>query len=72
MTVDQGIWGSSRQTAATYDRLYDIMPGTKSVSEKVYFFFLRFTGSLLNFVHDMCYIVHSITNLSWCFRYSSS
>lgn len=34
-TVDQGIWGSSRQAAAAYDRLYDIMPGTKNVSEKV-------------------------------------
>ncbi|XP_071523926.1 MICOS complex subunit MIC13 [Panulirus ornatus] len=34
VTVDQGIWGNSRQTVATYDRLYDIMPGTKSVSEK--------------------------------------
>ncbi|XP_027235910.1 uncharacterized protein QIL1 isoform X2 [Penaeus vannamei] len=33
-TVDQGIWGSSRQAAAAYDRLYDIMPGTKNVSEK--------------------------------------
>lgn len=34
-TVDQGIWGSSREAAAAYDRLYDIMPGTKNVSEKV-------------------------------------
>ncbi|XP_042855745.1 uncharacterized protein LOC122242517 [Penaeus japonicus] len=33
-TVDQGIWGDSRQAAAAYDRLYDIMPGTKNVSEK--------------------------------------
>ncbi|KAK3865151.1 hypothetical protein Pcinc_029220 [Petrolisthes cinctipes] len=34
ITVDQGIWGNSRSTSAAYDRLYDIMPGTKSVSEK--------------------------------------
>ncbi|KAG7156471.1 uncharacterized protein LOC121853717 [Homarus americanus] len=34
VTVDQGIWGDSHRAAATYDRLYDIMPGTKSVSEK--------------------------------------
>ncbi|XP_063600559.1 uncharacterized protein LOC134776743 [Penaeus indicus] len=33
-TVDQGIWGSSKEAAAAYDRLYDIMPGTKNVSEK--------------------------------------
>ncbi|KAK7086624.1 hypothetical protein SK128_022763 [Halocaridina rubra] len=33
-TVDQGVWGDSRQAAATYDRLYDIMPGTKNVSLK--------------------------------------
>lgn len=35
LTVDQGIWGSSHQATAAYDRLFDIMPGTKSVSEKV-------------------------------------
>ncbi|KAK8747510.1 hypothetical protein OTU49_016428 [Cherax quadricarinatus] len=34
VTVDQGIWGNSHQAAAAYDRVYDIMPGTKSVSEK--------------------------------------
>ncbi|XP_050719676.1 MICOS complex subunit MIC13-like [Eriocheir sinensis] len=34
LTVDQGIWGSSHQATAAYDRLFDIMPGTKSVSEK--------------------------------------
>lgn len=36
ITVDQGIWGDSKSTSAAYDRLYDIMPGTKSVSEKVW------------------------------------
>ncbi|KAG0720863.1 MICOS complex subunit MIC13 QIL1 [Chionoecetes opilio] len=34
LTVDQGIWGSSQQATAAYDRVFDIMPGTKSVSEK--------------------------------------
>nr|XP_045625204.1 MICOS complex subunit MIC13-like [Procambarus clarkii] len=34
VTVDQGIWGDGHRAAAVYDRLYDIMPGTKSVSEK--------------------------------------
>ncbi|XP_066953854.1 MICOS complex subunit MIC13 [Macrobrachium rosenbergii] len=34
ITIDQGIWGNSRQSSAVYDRLYDIMPGTKKVSEK--------------------------------------
>lgn len=35
LTVDQGIWGSSHQATAAYDRIFDIMPGTKSMSEKV-------------------------------------
>ncbi|XP_068247360.1 MICOS complex subunit MIC13 [Palaemon carinicauda] len=34
ITIDQGIWGNSRQSSAAYERLYDIMPGTKKVSEK--------------------------------------
>ncbi|XP_064088769.1 MICOS complex subunit MIC13-like [Macrobrachium nipponense] len=34
ITIDQGIWGNSHQSSAVYDRLYDIMPGTKKVSEK--------------------------------------
>ncbi|XP_045121681.1 MICOS complex subunit MIC13-like [Portunus trituberculatus] len=34
VTVDQGIWGSSHHSTAAYERLFDIMPGTKSVSEK--------------------------------------
>ncbi|XP_076051581.1 uncharacterized protein LOC143031518 [Oratosquilla oratoria] len=35
ITVDQGVFGNSHTTAATYDKLYGIMPGTKTVAEKL-------------------------------------